>query len=265
MGHIIRCLVCRVIHTEVVEEFSSSSFINALKRFLATRGPICQCGSDRGPPFCRSSLWAQYFGRFLEEESVNFFTASLVQGSLISFRGIVWLVLPGECSRILDSMLFKTNQKDLTHENLTTFIAEVTAAVVDSRPLTNLSEDPSYLVILTPSMLLTHKSGQLPMCIPLLGPQDIYKAQWKHVQLLVNEFWKRLQRDYLSSLQSRVKWTGDAPNVKRDTIVMCDTDSLRYKCSLAVVIRTFPSDDSRVRNTGNIKVDCMITMCFHVL
>lgn len=40
------CLVTRGIHIELIEELSSSSFINALRRFTAIRGPVQQFRSD---------------------------------------------------------------------------------------------------------------------------------------------------------------------------------------------------------------------------
>ncbi|XP_071098015.1 uncharacterized protein [Haliotis cracherodii] len=45
------CLTTRAIHIEVVEELSSSSFINALRRFISIRGPVKQLRSDRGTNF----------------------------------------------------------------------------------------------------------------------------------------------------------------------------------------------------------------------
>ena len=45
------CLVTRAIHIEVVEELSSSGFINALRRFTSIRGPVKLIRSDRGTNF----------------------------------------------------------------------------------------------------------------------------------------------------------------------------------------------------------------------
>lgn len=47
-GVIFTCLSKRAIHIEVVEELSSSSFINALRRFIAVRGYVREFRSDRG-------------------------------------------------------------------------------------------------------------------------------------------------------------------------------------------------------------------------
>lgn len=45
------CLVTRAVHIEVLEEMSSSSFINALRRFTAIRGNVKLFRSDRGTNF----------------------------------------------------------------------------------------------------------------------------------------------------------------------------------------------------------------------
>lgn len=50
-GIIFTCLFCRAVHIEIVEEMSSSSFINAFRRFLAIRGPVKFIHSDRGSNF----------------------------------------------------------------------------------------------------------------------------------------------------------------------------------------------------------------------
>ncbi len=43
------CMCTRAVHFEVIEEMSSSSFINALRRFFAIRGPSRHCGLIMAP------------------------------------------------------------------------------------------------------------------------------------------------------------------------------------------------------------------------
>lgn len=45
------CLSTRAVHLEVIESMSTSSFINALRRFLSIRGPVKHMRSDRGTNF----------------------------------------------------------------------------------------------------------------------------------------------------------------------------------------------------------------------
>jgi hypothetical protein len=48
---IFTCLTVRAIHIELIESLDTSSFINALRRFLALRGPVAQLRSDCGTNF----------------------------------------------------------------------------------------------------------------------------------------------------------------------------------------------------------------------
>lgn len=48
---IFTCMSLRVVHIEVIESLDTSSFINALRRFLAVRGPVKHIRSDRGTNF----------------------------------------------------------------------------------------------------------------------------------------------------------------------------------------------------------------------
>ena len=45
------CMNTRGIHIEVVEDMSSSCFLNAFKRFVSIRGKVKQIRSDRGTNF----------------------------------------------------------------------------------------------------------------------------------------------------------------------------------------------------------------------
>ena len=48
---IFTCLTMRAIHIELIESMDTSSFINALRRFFAIRGPAIQLNSDNGTNF----------------------------------------------------------------------------------------------------------------------------------------------------------------------------------------------------------------------
>ena len=49
------CLTSRAVHIEVIEDMTSSSFINALRRFTAIRGHVKECRSERGTNFIGST------------------------------------------------------------------------------------------------------------------------------------------------------------------------------------------------------------------
>lgn len=84
-----------------------------------------------------------------------------------------------------------------------------TEAIVNSSPLTTYNHtSPNKSEPLTPNHLLTSKS-----CVLLSPPggfqqADVYLVKhWRQVQYLVNQFWFRWHKEFLSSLQARQKWT----------------------------------------------------------
>ena len=50
-GSLFMCLVSRAVHIEVASSLESNSFILALRRFIARRGPVREMRSDNGTNF----------------------------------------------------------------------------------------------------------------------------------------------------------------------------------------------------------------------
>ncbi|XP_062581612.1 uncharacterized protein LOC134243375 [Saccostrea cucullata] len=278
------CLISRGIHIELVEELSTSSFINALRRFLSIRGPVRQFRSDRGTKFIGAVKELQMVHQFVEKPMVQRFLQDnecswIFNPPHASHFGGAWERMIGVTRRILDGMLLRNGMKGLTHDTLSTFLAEV-CAIVNSLPLTTITEDasdPSFLTpamiltqkighlpeslpdidpkelykypsFLTPAMILTQKIGHLPESLPDIDPKELYKSQRHYVQTLAAEFWRKWECEYLSALQTRRKRTLEEPSLKEGDVVMLEeSESPRNQWSVARVNRIFPSTDGHVR------------------
>ena len=72
------CLTTRAVHLEVIEELSTSSFINAVRRFYAIRGPVEVFRSDCETNFVRcTNVLKEYLlrnGTVLEIPPSSFIT-----------------------------------------------------------------------------------------------------------------------------------------------------------------------------------------------
>ena len=122
---IFTCLTLRAIHIELTEAMDTSSFTNALRRFLALRGPVTQLRSECGTNFvgARNELEAA-----MKEMNNKHVEAFLVRKGCewvfnpphASHAGRVWERMIGIARRILDSMLSELASKQLTHEVLST-------------------------------------------------------------------------------------------------------------------------------------------------
>lgn len=245
--------MCRAIHLEVIEELSSSSFINALKRFMSIRGPVRQFRSDRGTNFVGAVNELNIDSISVEDPPVkNFLTKNqaiwIFNPPHTSHFGGVWERMIGVIRRILDGMLSRTDSKEITNEVLVTFMAEV-SSIVNSRPLVAVSTDPDDPSVLTPNIILNQKmdSSMLPKALPDMDLKEAYRSQWKHVVVLSQEFWKKWRMQYLSNLQNKRKWTKTEVNLTEgDIVLLKNSEVTRDQWLMAVVERVFPSADNRV-------------------
>lgn len=89
-------------------------------------------------------------------------------------------------------------QQVLTAESLVTLAYEV-AAIINSGPLTALSDDPNDLTPLTLTMLLTLKSPASPLTVTDSKNLCIRKC-WKQVLYLADLFSSRSTKGYLPTL-----------------------------------------------------------------
>lgn len=252
------CLVTRAIHIEVIEELSSAAFINALRRFVAIRGPVVQFRSDRGTNFIGATENLSINAEFVERGPVQTFlsksrTSWKFNPPHASHMGGAWERLIGVSRKILDSMLLR-NRAELTHDVLVTLMAEV-CAIVNNRPLLPVSTDPEAPSILTPATLLTMKTTSDVCPFPNFESKEMIRSHWKRVQGLADEFWKRWKMEYLQTLQVRKKWQEDHPNLKPgDVVLMKDRESARNDWPLGIITKAFKSEDGKVRK---VELDLM--------
>lgn len=246
------CLACRAVHIELIEEMSSSSFINALRRFYAIRGKVKEFRSDCGTNFVGATddlcidainVKSEPVGKLLYDSG----TVWKFNPPHSSHMGGVWERLIGVTRRILDAMFAEAKSKHLTHEVLSTFMAEV-CAIINHRPIVPVSSDAESPQVLTPSVLLTQKTDAATDSFEHLSEKEMYRSQWKYVQVLAENFWSRWRREYLPTLQQRQKWNQETPNVKEgDVVLLKDKDVIRNDWPMGIILRAFPSSDNLVR------------------
>ncbi|KAK2899403.1 hypothetical protein Q8A73_012532 [Channa argus] len=177
------CLSVRAVHIELIESMDSSSFINALRRFISLRGPVKQIRSDCGTNFrgaCKElrmlldDKTKPNVLRYLSKEGC----AWIFNPPHSSHMGGAWERMIGISRRILDSMLSQTSSSCLTHEVLSTLMAEV-CAIINARPIAPISSDPESPFLLTPAMILTQKTSSSYPPPGTFGTSDLYHKQWK--------------------------------------------------------------------------------------
>lgn len=251
------CLSSRAIHIEVIESMDTSSFINALRRFLALRGPVIQIRFDCGSNFigARNELQG-----VLTPSDVSTTRSYLLKEGCewvfnpphASHAGGAWERMIGVTRRVLEAVLADVPSRHLTHEVLTTLMAEV-SAIVNARPLVPVSSDPEAPEILTPATHLTQKPQQLKQPAGEFNARNLYSKQWKRVQHLANAFWSRWRKEYLPTLQPRRKWQDKSRNLQEgDLVLLCSKNAPRNDWPLARVTKAQPDRDGKVRKVDLI-------------
>ncbi|XP_078485266.1 uncharacterized protein LOC108950654 [Ciona intestinalis] len=198
-GVLFTCMASRAIHIEITNSLDTSSFINALRRFLARRGPVAQIRSDCGTNLVGTFNELQKAARELNSETISTF---LLESNCdwIDFKfnpphsshmGGVWERQIRTARNVLQPLLLQNSQQ-LDDEALRTVMVEV-ENVVNSRPLaTDLLNDPGAPEPITPNHLLTTKSRVLLPPPGSFQKADLYvRSRWRRVQFLVNQFWSR--------------------------------------------------------------------------
>jgi hypothetical protein len=248
-GVIFTCLASRAVHLEVSQTLDTDSCINAIRRFVARRGPVKKMWSDNGTNLVGAS-------REIQEE-INKWNKSRMQETLLrqeiewkfnppagSHFGGVWERLIRSVRKILYGILKERPQR-LDDESLQTLFCEV-EVVMNARPITTVTNSQNELEALTPNHLLLMKPATQPYGIS--EKQDNYsRKRWRQVQFLADTFWRRWTSEYLPTLQMRQKWLIKGRNISKGDIVLVLDTKIRSSYPLAKVVDIQPDKKGVVR------------------
>lgn len=135
----------------------------------------------------------------------------------------------------------------LTYEEMTTFLAQ-TEAILNSRPLCPMSEDPNDLTVLTPSHFLISRSG-VALPEPSYADEKVGRlSRWQHIQYMQQHFWRRWSGEYLHQLQGRPKWNAGVKEFKVGELVLLIDENLPpQQWRRGRIVATHPGEDGAVR------------------
>ncbi|XP_070132660.1 uncharacterized protein [Drosophila bipectinata] len=112
----------------------------------------------------------------------------------------------------------------LTAEELQTVLVGV-EAVLNSRPLGALSQDPSDGEALTPGHLLTGGPLIAPPAPRNPDQQGLTcLRRWRLVSSIKQMFWQRWSREYVLGLQARSKWQHQEDDIRTGELVLIAED-----------------------------------------
>ena len=257
-GLIFTCLNSRATHIEVLFTLTADSFIQALTRFLARRGPIQVIRCDQGTNFVAADKELK--------ESIKKWNSKKIEDALLqkniefkfnppgaSHHGGVWERQIRTIRKVL-SGLTKEQAIKFSDESLATLFCEV-ESILNNRPLCPTSNNPNDYDALTPNHLL---QGRAPVTFPigLFDKNDSYmQKKWRQVQYLVELFWTRWKKEYIPILQERQKWVLPKRSHREgDLVLVIDILLPRNQWPLGRIEKIYEDSLGRVR-----KVDVKIS------
>ncbi|GFX28646.1 integrase catalytic domain-containing protein [Trichonephila clavipes] len=224
----------KAVHLEIVSDLTTDAFLATLKRFVARRGK-CATISDNTKNFVGANRELKRLHNLLKfpEEKLS---------SYLSSEGISWNFMPPRAP----------NFGGLWEAGI--------EGILNSRPITPLSEDIDDLEVLTPGHFLIGRPIASISEPNLLDKTENTLSRWQKLTKIVQHIWTKWSRDYLNNLQQRNKWQFHKDNVKLNTMVLIKDDNLPVnKWSLGRITKLVPGTDGKVRvveiktNKGNIK------------
>ncbi|XP_022911038.2 uncharacterized protein [Onthophagus taurus] len=237
------CAIYRAVHLELVDSLLTATFIRALRRFIARRGRKNVIYSDNGTNFVGTE---NLFSKLNWVEVSNFGTAQKIKWCFnppsAPWWGGWWERLIGLLKQLLKKVLGKAK---LTQDELYTVLCDC-ESVVNSRPLTFLSEQTEDLITLSPVVFLRdlRESG-----VPDLDTVDrnALNRRYRYLQKLSDDLRKRFRSECLGQLQ-QTRFVKNPRNVSLNEVVLIGNDnSKRLDWIMGRVIELIPGIDGKVR------------------
>ncbi|XP_044759246.1 uncharacterized protein LOC123316981 [Coccinella septempunctata] len=245
------CFASSAVHLEVVSDYSTDSFLAAFRRFTARRGICHTLYSDCGTTFIGADT-------ALKELFTKASSQNQTLSNLLLNEGTTWCFNPpaaphmgGKWEAVVKSFKhhFIRTVKDVsfTLEEIMTLTSQI-EAILNSRPLEPLSDDPDDCVALTPGHLLI---GAPLTAVPEPSLEHLSTSRlsrWQFVQQRTQQFWTQWSSQYLQRQLSISKWHHPRNDVKVGSLVLI-TDERTPPCKwpLARVLDMHPGHDGLTR------------------
>lgn len=245
------CLSTKAIHLELVTELSTQAFLATLRRFISRRGKPSHIFSDNGTNFVGARKELNNLHEFLiqNNEAVS---NSITQEGIFWHHiapnypncGGLWEAGVKSCKHHLKRILTQT---PLTYEDFSTLLTQI-ESVLNSRPLTPLTNDPNDFDILTPAHFLIGRSFSTIPDPDVTTLPTSRLDRFQHIQKMIGHFWQKWSKEYIAELQTRTKWKFQSDNLQIDQMVLIKDDNLpAANWKLGRIIAIHPGNDQVVR------------------
>ncbi|XP_037942525.1 uncharacterized protein LOC119675398 [Teleopsis dalmanni] len=247
------CFSTKAVHLELVTDLSTNAFIGALKRFISRRGRCLNIYSDNATNFVGAKnqlaeLEESIYSNEGQEAIISACSTTGINFHFIPPRaphfGGLWEASVKSAKYLL---LRSVSTASLTYEELETVVMEI-EAILNSRPLTPMSNDPTDLTALAPGHLLIGEALTTHVDSRSKPEKHTLLSRWNLVSQLKHNFWKRWSNEYLMELQQRIKWKTQSANIQLGDMVIIKEDNVPVmQWPLGRIVHVYKGTDGRIR------------------
>ncbi|XP_055589427.1 uncharacterized protein LOC129741706 [Uranotaenia lowii] len=247
------CLSTKAVHLELVMDLTTQAFLGALRRFVGRRSKPELVMCDNATTFVGASRELKELMRMFHSDQFQNSVVREASNLDIEFKfipprtpnfGGLW---EAQVKSFKNHFRKTIGLRTLSVDEMLTALAQI-EAVLNSRPITQISSDPSDFRALTPGHFLVQRP------LTSLPDRDITQVptnrltMWQRAQQLTQQFWKKWRTQYLSDLQNRTKWTRNKTNVAVGMMVLLKEENCPpLKWPLGRITKTFLGPDGNVR------------------
>ncbi|XP_038122432.1 uncharacterized protein LOC119771109 [Culex quinquefasciatus] len=247
------CMATKAVHLELVSDLSTDAFVAALRRMISRRGCVQELHSNNATNFkgahhelhelhkqFRDQLAVQRIVQFCQEREIEW---HFIPPDAPEFGGL-WEAAVKSAKTHLKRIV---GNAKLTYEEFSTVLTEI-EAVLNSRPMFAVSNDPADPLVITPAHYLIGRPLTAPAEPSLEDLNANRLDRWQHLQLMREHFWRAWSREYLNTLQPRKKNLRAMPNVRVGMIVLLHDRVLPpLNWKLGRITAVYPGEDGFVR------------------
>ncbi|UYV81404.1 hypothetical protein LAZ67_20001094 [Cordylochernes scorpioides] len=237
-------LMYRGVHLELVTSLSMEAFIQAFRRFIARRGRPLIVYSDNGTNFrgMTNALKTIDFSRLKCDPTLKNITWKFIPPGAPWWGGW-WERLIGMMKQLLFRIL---DQTSLGYEELSTVMCDV-ESLMNTRPLTYLTEESEDLAPLTPSLFL-HEVREVGVPDLDLIDNKTLSRKYQYIKRVQEDLRERFRIEYFGFLRQETRRLKTTIPFKVGDMVLIGQESLkRLHWPLARIIQLYPRKDGLVR------------------
>ena len=253
---VFSCMIYKACHIEVIHSLETSSILLGLQRMMDRRGRIEKVYCDNAKSFTGSNHVLTTLKDILDlgkcEQKYPFLEWDFGPPKEPHYQGLVETEIKS-IKRALKAVLTPTRMSD---EDFLTFTCTV-ETILNQRPLTYVSPKLEPLAVRPSDFLgVNGLFHAFPQPFTHHGRDHLSLAKrWLQVNRLLDSWWRRFIKEWLScSHQRRKRIPGSPPLKVGDVVLYLEENGTRGKFPLARVLKVYPSVDGNVRQV-DIEMD----------